>query len=217
MVGKQFRCQFGNVVPYLFVQALRMPRSKKRSGAYRPKYTNKTHFSLVSLSVYPRSRRGAERIRQGEGHWSRPPKTALKRSYLTENSSSENHILRPRRKQTPDRIPEKGVIIYMYLFRHRGGGVLNGGSKGRMHLALTTFPASKYGNQISRIVGTFGKRLLTIPTKQLVGDLSLADSQLQRLPLIFLATLGPAEMPYSTIALVNRLVGLLLKDPTPTP
>ena len=32
---------------------------------------------------------------------------ALERSYLTENSSSENRILRPRRKKTPDRIPEK--------------------------------------------------------------------------------------------------------------
>ena len=46
----------------------------------------KTHFSLVSLSVYPRSHRGAERIRRGEGRWSRPPKTALKRSDLTEKS-----------------------------------------------------------------------------------------------------------------------------------
>ena len=37
-----------------------------------------------------------EWIRQGEGRWSRPPKTALIRSYLTENSSSANRILRPR-------------------------------------------------------------------------------------------------------------------------
>ena len=75
------------------------------SGVNRPKYKKKAPFSLVSLSVYPRSRRGAERIRQGEGRWSRPPKTALERSYLTGNSSSENRILRPRRKKTPDRIP----------------------------------------------------------------------------------------------------------------
>ena len=34
-------------------------------------------FSLVSLSIHPRSRRGAERIGQGEGRWSHPPKTAL--------------------------------------------------------------------------------------------------------------------------------------------
>ena len=43
---------------------------------------------------------------------SRPPETTLERSYLTENSSSENRILRPRRKETPDRIPPKRIIIY---------------------------------------------------------------------------------------------------------
>ena len=42
------------------------------------------NFSLVSLSIYPRSRQGVERIGQGEGRWSLPPKTALERSELTE-------------------------------------------------------------------------------------------------------------------------------------
>ena len=71
------------------------------------------NFSLVSLGLRPRSRRCAERTRQGEGRWSRPPKPALERSYLTENSSSANRVLRPRRKKTPDRIPErKNDLIY---------------------------------------------------------------------------------------------------------
>ena len=90
--------QFGNFVPHLFVQALHTPRSKNSSGVYCPKYQKNAHFLLVSLSVYPRSRRGAKRIRQGEGRWSRPPKTALDRIYLTENSSSENR--RCQAKQT---------------------------------------------------------------------------------------------------------------------
>ena len=84
--------------------------------AYTAQSTKKMHFSLVSLSVYPRSRRGAARIRQDEERWSRPSKTALEPSYLTENSSSENRILRPRRNKTPDRIPEKmsdHINIYM--------------------------------------------------------------------------------------------------------
>ena len=33
------------------------------------------NFSLVLLSIHPRSRRGAQRIRKGEGRLSRPPKT----------------------------------------------------------------------------------------------------------------------------------------------
>ena len=57
------------------------------------------NFSLVSLGIRPRLRRCAERARQGEGRWSRPPKPALERSYLTENSSSANRIFRPRRKE----------------------------------------------------------------------------------------------------------------------
>ena len=33
------------------------------------------NFSLVSLSIHPRSRRDAQRIRKGKGRWSRAPKT----------------------------------------------------------------------------------------------------------------------------------------------
>ena len=39
------------------------------------------NFSLVSLGIRPRSRRGAERIRQGEGRLGGPPKTALERRF----------------------------------------------------------------------------------------------------------------------------------------
>ena len=74
------------------------------------------NFSIVSLGTGPRSRRCAERTRQGEGRWSRPPKPALERSYLAENSSSANRILRPRRKKTPDRILETKIsILYICI------------------------------------------------------------------------------------------------------
>ena len=42
------------------------------------------NFSLVSLGIHPHSRRCAERTRQGEGRWSRPPKAALERNDSTE-------------------------------------------------------------------------------------------------------------------------------------
>ena len=93
-----------------------MPRSKKISRAHTAqKIQHKTNFSLVSLSVYPRSRRCAERIRQGEVRWSRHPKTALERSFLTEDSSSENRIFRRRREKTPHRILPKRMIIYIFM------------------------------------------------------------------------------------------------------
>ena len=39
------------------------------------------NFSLVSLGIIRRSRRGAEQIRQGEGRLGGPPKTALERRF----------------------------------------------------------------------------------------------------------------------------------------
>ena len=75
------------------------------------------NFSFVSLGIRPRSRQGAERIRQGEGRLSRPQKTALERSYLTWISSSANRILRPRRKKTPDRFPEKKNDHTTYIIK----------------------------------------------------------------------------------------------------
>ena len=41
-----------------------------------------SRHSLVSLGTCPRSRRCAERTRQGEGRWSRPPKPAHEPSYI---------------------------------------------------------------------------------------------------------------------------------------
>ena len=74
-------------------------------------------FSLVSLGIRPRSRRCAERTQQGEGRWSRPLKPALERSYLTENSSSANCILRPRRKKLlTESLKQKNDFMYVIMF-----------------------------------------------------------------------------------------------------
>ena len=103
----------GKCCPLIFLPYAKI---QEYLGRIPPKIQEKPHFSLVSLSVYPRLRRGAERIRQGEGPWSRPPKTAFERIYLTENSSSENRILRRRRKKTLDLISEKkNDHIYIYF------------------------------------------------------------------------------------------------------
>ena len=45
------------------------------SQDYLLKIQHFCNFSLLSLSIHPRSRRGAQRIRRGEGRWSHPPKT----------------------------------------------------------------------------------------------------------------------------------------------
>ena len=75
------------------------------------------NFSLVSLSVYPRSRRGAGRIRQGEGRRSLPPKTALERSDLTEKFQFQKSHTEAETKKTPDQIPvpSKKESFYIYV------------------------------------------------------------------------------------------------------
>ena len=81
------------------------------------------NFSLVSFSPHPRSRRGAEQIRQGEGRWSRPPKTALERSHLTEKFPFREYHTEAETKKNPNKKPvlsRKRIIlckcIYIYIF-----------------------------------------------------------------------------------------------------
>ena len=76
--------QFGNnVLPSLSLSTSPHIKIRRITGEYCSR-KRIVRFSLVSLSIHPRSLRGAERIRQGERRWSRPPKTALERSDLTE-------------------------------------------------------------------------------------------------------------------------------------
>ena len=88
----------------------------KIARAYTAQNAIKKSSSLVSLGVYPRSRWDAERIRLGERRWSHPKETALERNNLTGNFSSENHVLRPRRQISTDRIPQrKNDNIYQII------------------------------------------------------------------------------------------------------
>ena len=43
---------FGNIVPYVCVQALDMPRSKNGSGVYRPNYNPPSFFACFSQHLY---------------------------------------------------------------------------------------------------------------------------------------------------------------------
>ena len=76
------------------------------------------NFSLVSLGIRLRSRRCAERTRQGEGRWSRPPKAALERSYIRPRIPVPRfaYVLRPRQK-TPDQIPDTKERFYIFFYR----------------------------------------------------------------------------------------------------
>ena len=68
----------------LFCINLSIHQDPKNNWRVPIKIQNFARFSLVSISIHPRSRRGAERIRQGEGRRSRPSDTALERSDLSE-------------------------------------------------------------------------------------------------------------------------------------
>ena len=75
-------------------------------------------YSLVSLSVYLRPRRGAERIRQGEGRWNLPPKTALERSDLTEKFRFRESDTEAQTKTNPDQfvsLQKEGSFYRLYM------------------------------------------------------------------------------------------------------
>ena len=74
------------------------------TGEYRSKHKT-SHFTRIALILHPRLRRGSERIRQGEGRWSRPPKTALERSDVTEKFQFRESHTEAETKKTPDQIP----------------------------------------------------------------------------------------------------------------
>ena len=82
---------------------------------YLIKIQNFSNFSLVSLSLHPRSRRGAERIRQGKGRWSRPPKTALERSDLSGKFQFRESRTEVETKKTPDQIPVPSKEESLYI------------------------------------------------------------------------------------------------------
>ena len=101
------------MMPTLYIiQALQTLRYNQISGI-PPRYAVFLQL-LACFARHPSAFTSMwERTRQGEGRWSRPPKAALERSYLTENSSSANRVCRPRRKKTPDRIPETKEWFYV--------------------------------------------------------------------------------------------------------
>ena len=84
---------------YLF--KLRRRRDPSKGSRVPPKNTFFSNFSRFSLSPHTRSRRGANRIRQGEGCWSRPSKTALERSDLTEKFQFREPHTEAETKKTP--------------------------------------------------------------------------------------------------------------------
>ena len=75
------------------------------------------NFSLVSPGIRPRSRRCAERTRQGEGRWSRHAKAALERNIFDrEFQFRESHTSAEIKKKlrTKSLTPKKD-FIYIYF------------------------------------------------------------------------------------------------------
>ena len=105
-ISKHYQVPFGNYVNYVDHPGAADIKIQPKSPKFLLDMRYFCNFSLVSLGIRPRSRRGAERTRQGEGRLSRPPEAALERSYSTENSSSANRILGRRQEKNPDQIPD---------------------------------------------------------------------------------------------------------------
>ena len=76
------------------------------------------NFSLVSFRIHPRSRRGAHRIRKGEGRWSRRPKafTCFIRSSPADVKQNKQTLKPCRRqaKQTLESMPPQNLKTLQY-------------------------------------------------------------------------------------------------------
>ena len=89
-----------------------------RAQEYRPKRRKFGNFSLVSLSRHTPFRLRAERIRQGEGRWSRLLKAVLERSDLTEKFKVQDSRTEAETNKSPSPIPtlsKKYIFSYMYI------------------------------------------------------------------------------------------------------
>ena len=96
---------FGNDVNFGNYHALQTSRSQPNAQEYLLKVQHFSNFSLVSLSPHSRLRRSAERIRQGEGRWSRPPKTARERSDLIDKFQFRESETEAKTKKTRVQTP----------------------------------------------------------------------------------------------------------------
>ena len=74
------------------------------------------NFSLVSLGTRPRSRRCAERTRQGEGRWSRPLKAALEPSYIRPRISVPRIAYLGRDKKLLTKVHDTKEWFDIYLY-----------------------------------------------------------------------------------------------------
>ena len=131
VLGGRIRCRIGkdanleimpiwkSMFPMFFSFTFCKCQDPRIARAYTVQKTIFDHFSLVCLSPHPRSCRGAERIRQGEGRWSRPSKTALERSDLMEKFQFRESHTEAETTKSPHQIPVRSktritLFIYMY-------------------------------------------------------------------------------------------------------
>ena len=106
----------------LFYQPLHVHQDRKSNSRAPLKTQKSAHFSLVSFSFYyPRSRRGVERIRQGEGRWSCPLKTAFERIDTTENFQFRESHTEAGTDKNADQIPvpsKSRTIVYILYVKY---------------------------------------------------------------------------------------------------
>ena len=118
VVVKKFRCQFENesiwkcCAVFFRSSSTCICQDPRVARAYSAQNTKKKSTPRLPCSA---SIRAHVEVRNGYGRARGVGAAPRSRRYLTEDSGSVNRILRPRQKETPDRIPEKkNDLIYMY-------------------------------------------------------------------------------------------------------
>ena len=116
--SKHYQVPFGNDANFVNHPGVAVIKIQPKSPKFLLDMRYFCNFSLVPLGIRPRSRRCAERTRQSEGRWSRPPKAALERSYIRLRIPVPRITYFGRKKKkSPDQIPDtnEGFYIDLYL------------------------------------------------------------------------------------------------------
>ena len=115
--SKHYQVPFGNDANFVNHPGAADIRIQPKSPKFLLDMRYFCNFSLVSLGIRPRSRRCAERTRQGERRWSRPPKAALERSYIRPRIPVPRiaYFGRDEKLLTKYLTPKKDFISYMYV------------------------------------------------------------------------------------------------------
>ena len=115
--SKHYQVPFGNDANFVNHPGVADIKIQPKSPKFLLDMRYFCNLLLGSLGIRPRSRRCAERTRQGEGRWSRPPKAALELGYVRPRIPAPRipYFGRDKKKLLAKSLTPNNVFIYICI------------------------------------------------------------------------------------------------------